>query len=67
MKNYTTKQENLVSQLRSQLNLEICNANSELEIKNQMMLQEYFIKLIITTVRKYIQGNVDTSLKKSGT
>ena len=56
VKNKATLQENFVSKLYS-LNQKIWDLKLDLTLKNQRMLQEWFIKSVVMTVKNIYKGN----------
>ena len=56
VKNKVTLQENFVSKLYS-LNQKIWDLKLDLTLKNQRMLQEWFIKSVVMTVKNIYKAN----------
>ena len=64
VKNKATLQENFVSKLYS-LNQKIWDLKLDLTLKNQRMLQEWFIKSVVMTVKNIYKGNWSQVKRKS--
>ena len=56
VKNKATLQENFISKLYS-LNQKIWDLKLDLTLKNQRMLQEWFIKSVVMTVKNIYKAN----------